>query len=250
MWIVDMQKTCSLLIGYCLGVMLTGSAPSQEETLCRHWLSNEIFSYGIENEEVELKAVIEMPILATSKIFDPIYATLDKLSQTEYDIIKFLFSIPYRQSDQANPSRDDFHDKNLFFERLMENVESDSWEFNENEKNILDTVVKCFLMMILKQTGLLQRSPTHPAIKEVFKYALSLRHKLVNLKCFSKYQQDEMILEKEKYISSTNTEAKLKDISNKEFHFGNTCQDIIQRCVFLTVFVKGKFYKKYLIRSK
>lgn len=243
MWMVDMQKTCSLLIGHCLGVMLTGNTPSQEEVLCRHWLSNEIFSYGIKNEEVELKALMEVPFLATSKILEPIYVTLDKLPQTEYNIIKLLISVPFEQSDQASPSsRDDFDNGNNFFERLMENVEADTWEFNENERRTLDTVVKCFLMMVLKQTDLLQKNPSHPSVKEVFKYALNLRHKLVNLKCFSKYQQDEMILKDEKDFSPANLEPNLK--IDKEFNFEEVCQDIIQKCLFFIVFVKGGFNEK------
>lgn len=59
-WIVDMQKTCSLLIGRCLGGMLVGEAPTKEELQCRHWLVSEIFSSGIENENLEVECLTEL----------------------------------------------------------------------------------------------------------------------------------------------------------------------------------------------
>ncbi|XP_018567016.1 probable E3 ubiquitin-protein ligase HERC1 [Anoplophora glabripennis] len=241
MWIVDMQKTCSLLMGYCLGGMLTGNAPSQEEILCRHWLSNEILSYGIENEEVELKAVLDVPFLASSNIFDSVYVTLDKLPEEEQNIVKLLFSIPYKQSDEAcSSSEDSFNCNNKFFEKLMENIETDTWEFDEDEKKMLEMVMKCFLMMVLKQTGLLQKTPAHPAVKEVFKYVLNLRHRLLNLKYLSKYQQSDIIVENEKDFDSVKPEDKSENVANgEEFNFGDMCRDIIQRCLFLIIFVKG-----------
>lgn len=46
-WLVDMERTCSLLIGRCLGGMLLGSSPSQEELLTEPILTQPLFSNGL-----------------------------------------------------------------------------------------------------------------------------------------------------------------------------------------------------------
>jgi hypothetical protein len=48
LWLVDVERTCSLLVGKCLGGMLIGSPLSEEERETRHWLSSTLFSHGLE----------------------------------------------------------------------------------------------------------------------------------------------------------------------------------------------------------
>lgn len=45
-WIIDMERTCSLLIGQNLGNMLTGYPVSNFEFESRYWLKNKLFSHG------------------------------------------------------------------------------------------------------------------------------------------------------------------------------------------------------------
>ena len=45
-WLVDMARTCSILIGHCLGGMLVGEQLSLEEKNCLPWLENHIFRNG------------------------------------------------------------------------------------------------------------------------------------------------------------------------------------------------------------
>ncbi|KAK3097022.1 hypothetical protein FSP39_005665 [Pinctada imbricata] len=46
LWIVDMERTCSTLIGHSLGAMLIGEQLSQEEKNCLPWLENHVFRNG------------------------------------------------------------------------------------------------------------------------------------------------------------------------------------------------------------
>jgi hypothetical protein len=48
LWLVDVERTCSLLVGKCLGGMLIGSRLSEEEKETKHWLSSTLFSHGLE----------------------------------------------------------------------------------------------------------------------------------------------------------------------------------------------------------
>jgi len=48
LWLVDLERACSLLIGHCLGSMLVGPPISEEEKHLGTWLEKKIFSNGLE----------------------------------------------------------------------------------------------------------------------------------------------------------------------------------------------------------
>jgi len=54
LWLLDLERTCSLLIGKCLGGMLIGSPLSEEEKETKWWLSSPIFSHGLEKHSSNL----------------------------------------------------------------------------------------------------------------------------------------------------------------------------------------------------
>lgn len=49
LWLVDLERVCSLLIGHCLGDMLLGAPISEPEKQSGVWLEKRIFSNGLEN---------------------------------------------------------------------------------------------------------------------------------------------------------------------------------------------------------
>ena len=53
-WLVDMERACSLLIGRCLGGMLIASPLSREEHDTSTWLSTHLFSNGLHKTAVEI----------------------------------------------------------------------------------------------------------------------------------------------------------------------------------------------------
>jgi hypothetical protein len=54
LWLVDLERTCSLLVGKCLGGMLIGSPLSEEEGETRYWLCSTLFSHGLEKLTCDL----------------------------------------------------------------------------------------------------------------------------------------------------------------------------------------------------
>ena len=48
-WLVDVERACTLLIGRCLGGMLLGIPLSPEETKCHSWMNSSLFSGGAES---------------------------------------------------------------------------------------------------------------------------------------------------------------------------------------------------------
>jgi len=47
-WLVDVERACTLLIGRCLGGMLMGIPLSPEEIKCNSWMNSPLFSSGAE----------------------------------------------------------------------------------------------------------------------------------------------------------------------------------------------------------
>lgn len=246
-WIVDMQKTCSLVIGYCLGGMLIGTPPTPEENHCRYWLSNEIFSSGIKNEELDIESLTELSYLATSNLKDPILATLENLPRDMRNLCKVAFNIPYNFDEAVvTASEDEIEVGNLIYEKFKENIDIEPWEFEDEEERILEILLRVFLITLLKQTGLLYKSDTHPAIKEVFKCTINLRQKLINLMCNTKFKEEEVTLEEDRMkdldqsINSIASEPK-SVYSDNEYSFHNSSHEILRRSLFLLLYVKGEY---------
>ncbi|KAJ8960520.1 hypothetical protein NQ318_013805 [Aromia moschata] len=193
-----------LLVGHCLGVMLVGDPPTAEENLCRHWLQDDIFSCGIVNESLEAQALVELAYLATSPVPDAIVITIDKLPEEVQALCLLALNLPCQYDEACAISREDAENKSEVFERLMESREIvDSWEFEEYDGKILDIVVRSFFVTLLKQTGLLQKTHTHPAVREAFKYVLSLRQKLIGRMCSARYKDEEARGEEDKEFDSS-----------------------------------------------
>jgi len=47
-WLVDVERACTLLIGRCLGGMLMGIPLTPEETKCHLWMNSPLFRSGAE----------------------------------------------------------------------------------------------------------------------------------------------------------------------------------------------------------
>ena len=45
-WLLDVERTCALLIGRCLGGMLVGAPLSREEKETSAWLNSPLFTNG------------------------------------------------------------------------------------------------------------------------------------------------------------------------------------------------------------
>ncbi|XP_050515460.1 probable E3 ubiquitin-protein ligase HERC1 isoform X1 [Diabrotica virgifera virgifera] len=238
-WIVDLQKTCSLVVGHCLGGMLVGDQPTYYENLCRHWLSNEIFSSGLENETIDLEALTELSYQATSKNSEQILITLDKLPSPVESLCKVVFELPCQYDEACAVPPDELKTSNAFYNKLMEDIEIEPWEFDEEDKNVLDSVTKCYLMTLLIHTRLIHKPSSHPAVKEVYRNVLNLRQKMIGLIYCDEYK-DELIGDKDaENEQSENVNAKDVVSVDEEYNFKSFCQGILKRSLFMLLFVKN-----------
>lgn len=239
---VDLQKICSLVIGHSLNGLLFGEPFSKDETLCSRWLTNEIFSFGIDNENTEIEALEELSYSAISESSQPLLATVDKLPSHLQKICRLALNLPHQYDEACALPQDNIPDENVFFQKFMETVETESWEL-EDEKRVIDIVTRCVLTTLLKHTNMLKKSPMDSSVHEVFRFVHILRNKLFNKMCNVDCKNAEQIVYDEKdHDTSNNTINDLTTIDNceEEFNFKKCSQDILQRCLFLLLFVKGK----------
>lgn len=230
-WIVDMQKTCSFLIGYSLGGLLFGEPFSKDENLCSQWLCNEIFASGISHEDMEIETLSELSYLSISDSPQLILATVNKLPLHLQNLCRLALLLPSQCDEACAVSQKNVFVTNIFFDKFMDIAEVESWEL-EDKKNILDKVMCCLLTTLLKHTGLLRKSPTDPAVKEVFKLAVSFRNKMISkINNSEEYYNDD----KNSLNSTLNQPHNMR-----AYNFKYSMQEIIQRCLFLLLFVKGK----------
>nr|CAI5839109.1 unnamed protein product [Callosobruchus analis] len=239
-WIVDMQKTSSLVIGQCLSGILVGEPPSSMENLCCNWLTNEIFSAGIENEDTEM--VIDGMYLATfAKAQERLFVRLESLSPPVQSLCKLAFDLPQQYDEACAITQEDADSRNAFYESMMEMVELESWELEEDVRKVLDMTVRVFLVALLKQTGMLHKTPLHPAVKEVYKTVLTLRRRLIGT-MFDRNdkEEEEQDQEEDKETDQTDPDGSESHcLKDRAADFEMLCRSVIQRSLFILILVKS-----------
>lgn len=240
-WLVDLQKICSVVIGHSLGGLFYGKPFTKDENLSGYWLTNEIFSSGIDNENVEIEALGELSYLLISESHQLREVTIDKLPSHLQRVCRLALNIPSKFEEACAIPEEYSTEKNIFFEKLMDSAEVECWEL-EDEKELLDRVIRCVLTTLLKHTGMLQKSPIDPAVKEIFKIVLNYRHKLINKVCNSACKDGELNKKVTDVFDNMHDEATLNDQHIEDFKFKDVTQDIIYRCLFVLIFVKGRLW--------
>ena len=65
-WLVDMERACSLLVGQLLGGMLTGSPLSRDEKNCEKWLNSPLLTCGLEDRNPDFGIFTLLRLLAVA----------------------------------------------------------------------------------------------------------------------------------------------------------------------------------------
>lgn len=240
---IDLQKICSLVIGHSLEGLILGKQLSKNEQMCSQWLTNSIFSSGIDNENIEVEVLVELSYLALSEYPETALAAIEKLPFDLQKLCRLAINLP-NQYDEACAVSQESCDKNIFYDKLVEIAEMESWEL-EDEKRILDIITRCLITTLLKHTGMLEKSPSDPAVKEVYQLVLSWRNRLINkvgninIKEGDEYQYDG---KDQDTSNNTLSEASIIDYSVEEFNIKVCGQKILERCLFILIFVKGMIF--------
>lgn len=233
---MELQKTCSLLIGQCLGEMFVGSPLNDEEMYTRFWLSNELFSNGIENNIPDVICLMQASMVVCSNMLkNPI-----KESCFSDDNVK-LFEKAFNIQDESEKDCESGSNQDKDFYSTMMATKTDSWEFDSEDGKLVERVVRCFLITILKHTGYINKPPNHEAVKELYKCVHRLRRKLINLMCYTQEKASKTACGAATQDATKQSDfAGLLNNANEENKFLECCEMVIQRCLYLMEFVKGE----------
>ncbi|XP_050295909.1 probable E3 ubiquitin-protein ligase HERC1 isoform X2 [Anthonomus grandis grandis] len=243
-WIVDMQKTCSLLIGRCLGGMLIGEAPTKQELLCRNWLSSDLFSSGVENEDLDVQCLSELSYV--TDCVNTTLVTFENLPQEVQNLCKKAYGLPYLYDEACAVSSEDREEE--LFDKLEQNhTFMDTFEYNVGDRELFDRITRCFFYALLKVTGLWDKGSDLTACKEIFRVSLNLRQKLFSLMYTSKYKEEDQAKDEKEHKEDAKafSEDKEKEEGSgtealDEIDFIIYLHKVLRRCLFLLIFVRGK----------
>lgn len=247
-WLVDLQRTCALLIGQCLGTILVGVSQLQEEVSCENWLQNPIFSQGLQISDIEIESLYAISYMAVTNLLQPLCASIDNLPLEQQTYCKLALNVPCQYDEAcAVHGENTFEENHDFYDAMLEMETVETWSLDESETELVECIEKCFLICTLKHTGLLKRPADHPLVKEVYKCVLSLRQKIVQSLNAVKYaENDDDDDEKEKMEGNNNGTGQIMPYVIEDgmdnYKIRMLAQRILQRSLYILLFVKGKVW--------
>ncbi|XP_060586390.1 probable E3 ubiquitin-protein ligase HERC1 [Ruditapes philippinarum] len=190
-WLVDLERVCSLLIGHCLGDMLIGPPITAEEKQVHFWMENKLFSNGLqENEnkfEMEIEKIVEH-ILACPAETSLVYENIckEKYEGDKAVLLQLCCSV---QTDTVVHTL-------RFMQETAESLDLDT--FDVSNEPLLDTVSRFALAAIITHANMLEtivtKNITHhddtfmSAVRQVYQ----LRLHLMNKKAFQQQTVSQM----------------------------------------------------------
>ncbi|KAG8576379.1 hypothetical protein GDO81_009838 [Engystomops pustulosus] len=175
-WLVDLERTVTLLIGRCLGGMLQGSPTSPEEQDTAYWLKTPLFGNGIEMDVSHLdkcmSALLEESLSANEE-----QKTFDYKLQPDVSIL-----VDLAVGSTKEPARS-------LWMSMQDYAISKDWDSaSVSNESLLDTVSRFVLAALLKHTGLLaqasgeSRYQPGKSLAEVFRCVYKVRSRLLACK--------------------------------------------------------------------
>ncbi|XP_052100156.1 probable E3 ubiquitin-protein ligase HERC1 isoform X2 [Mytilus californianus] len=160
-WFIDMERTCSTLIGQCLGSMLVGCPLSTQEKNCSSWLDNILFGNGPQLTALQLDILINKIADKSGQSIDLSVGDFD-LDQDTMTLLEFCCDL---KSDVTS---------NLW-EMMLDCASLEDWDTCELENDPdLDCTSRCLLAALLKHLGLTKHALSQK--KEPSKQLLGIFH--------------------------------------------------------------------------
>ncbi|XP_071965475.1 probable E3 ubiquitin-protein ligase HERC1 isoform X2 [Antedon mediterranea] len=140
-WLVDLERTCSLVIGRCLGGMLVWMPASKEERKTTTWLKSKLFSDGLESfSNKELDKIV-------SHVCEAVISGDDDYDSSEFEVAPDLMKLlDLAVGKIGEPG-------NTMFTEMHSYAKSKDWDCSEGENiehALLDRASQCLLACLLK----------------------------------------------------------------------------------------------------
>ncbi|XP_067667414.1 probable E3 ubiquitin-protein ligase HERC1 [Haliotis asinina] len=175
-WVVDMERTCALVVGHCIGGMLLGAPVSPCETESSYWLESRLFSNGLEMSQVDLEKI-------SSAIQESVFECRTNRVQPNFDLNLDTVTSLLLDLSLGNQTEPVKHVWSMMVD-YAEYQDFDTCELN-NEP-LLDTVSRFYLAALLKHTNQAKaafelESPSKQ-LTWLYQLVYRLRSKLVSFK--------------------------------------------------------------------
>ncbi|XP_053573264.1 probable E3 ubiquitin-protein ligase HERC1 isoform X5 [Bombina bombina] len=205
-WLVDLERTVTLLIGRCLGGMLQGSPTSPEEQDTIYWLKTPLFGNGIEMDVPQLdkcmSALLEVALSPNEE-----QKTFDYKLRPEVSILLDL-----AVGSTKEPSR-------CLWMSMQDYAISKDWDSATiSNESLLDTVSRFVLAALLKHTGLLSqacgesRFQPGKCLAEVYRCVYKVRSRLLACKNMELIQTRSS--SRERWVSENQESADIGSLEN------------------------------------
>ncbi|KAL3866609.1 hypothetical protein ACJMK2_043893 [Sinanodonta woodiana] len=268
-WLLDLERTCALLIGRCLGGMLLSSPLSVEETMSDPWLESKVFGNGLSylDDEFSLEScvssVAEQLVAIGGK--EDFYRHCNEVYHQT--LLEKLGTLKNKLDQELQLLLDFcFLEVDLDVMLLMYDVAArHDWDTEEIlDRPLLDLVTRFVLAAILRHCNLLEvaRTAQHPnkSLVSAFHCVYQVRGKLMTLKLEEaeelktdedgesvealdlEGQEGEEEPKKEKREEETGEDETMSVKSNDKvvevMTFQAACRVCIERCLFLILLVR------------
>ncbi|BFZ01051.1 hypothetical protein BsWGS_04090 [Bradybaena similaris] len=186
-WLIDLERTCGLLVGSCLGGMLHGPQQAPCEVECDHWLNSLLFSNGLQSashlkkmSSLMSEMTVESPESLSSLCHEP-----DMDSET-----KALLDLALGVSNDTN--------NHLLAMMADFALIQDLNTCEIREEKWLDLVTRFFLAAVLKHCNLWRHIKEHDwptkHLEEIFIMVYKVRSVLVSFRSRSQEEDSEKTL--------------------------------------------------------
>lgn len=242
-WLVDLERTCALFMGQCLGGMLIGEPPTKPELLCQNWLQKDLFSHGLETNEVDYIFVKNICNYIQSSDKEKLVNLISKSNLEVQKYCHLILKSTNLGTEDTTSNEDNFHD--LVLEKLV----AENWDgFEEFKEQKVIIIMRIFITVLLKHNGLLNKPNSNQYIDEVYGYVLQLSRKMLSLKnpVYTISDSNSRTNDREQIIEPVETESDI-DINEisatqsqiKELDFEEMFLSIMEKLLYLLLCVKG-----------
>ncbi|XP_031334464.1 probable E3 ubiquitin-protein ligase HERC1 isoform X1 [Photinus pyralis] len=244
-WLIDLERTCSLLIGQSLGTMLIGEPATREEIQSSNWLKTSLFTSGIQVNCKDIELVGQISSMALLCSHEEMLTTISRFDEETEALCKLAFKLPIQYDEACAIQEDYIADDPGFYEAMLESVKSDSWSPPPFDSQLLEIVSRCFLITALKHVGLIHKSYQHPQVQEVYQFVLEFQHKISDVHYLAKFSEEKKCEDTEDVKDSTledvdlDVEIDTATQNTNNFELQKCCEFVLERCLYLLIFVKN-----------
>lgn len=234
--------------------MLIGGPPNKYEQAYQHWLQNSLFSFGLENRDCDFQYIKEISSFIITSNTEQLIEIIGKLN---VEVQKYM-RVALKLCDLIIVEDESALNDDAICHVIIEQFFVKYWDtFEQFDEPIFDVIIRIFLVVLLKHTGLLNKVTNSNFLQEIYVYIMQLTRRLLSFRKTIVYnsiaslrrdsqgnEKDSGVLETSEIdldyeIKDYNNTSTTKVVENTEETFEYLCSVTLKRCLYLLLCVKG-----------